>query len=353
MACGGGKGNNFVFAGFQLVLKGEHGVRFFIRILFFCLVFVFVMPFLGLAQNGNGANSAYVTSGKTVSGVAAVVNGEMVSLRDLQQQSAPEIARARITRNDPKAEEKVNAIQRKVLDSIVLDILIRQEAERFGVKASEADVDAEIKKILTNNKIDLITLERSLVSQGLSLDFLKQRIRNNTTNSRLMQMMVTHKVLVPTAELEKYYNAHPEEFMKDKKVTLQVIMFPPQLHAEADGIVAKIKSGQLSFEQAAKTYSVGPKADQGGKIGAINWEELSPLWRKALAGVRVGGISPIFLMEESDAILKLAGEEPGQPKSFKEAELEVEAILKEPLLQERYKEYTKGLRDKAVVDIRF
>ena len=145
MACGGGKGNNFVFAGFQLVLKGEHGVRFFIRILFFCLVFVLVMPFLGLAQSGNGANSGYVTSGRTVSGVAAVVNGEMVSLRDLQQQSAPEIARARISKNDPKAEEKVNAIQRKVLDSIVLDILIRQEAERFGVKASEADVDAEIK----------------------------------------------------------------------------------------------------------------------------------------------------------------------------------------------------------------
>ena len=141
--------------------------------------------------------------------------------------------------------------------------------------------------------------------------------------------------------------------MKNKKVTLQVIMFPPQLHAEVDNIVAKIKSGQLSFEQAAKTYSVGPKAEQGGNIGVINWEELSPLWRKALAGVHVGGVSPIFMMEQSDAILKLAAEEPGQPKSFKEAELEVEAILKEPLLQERYKEYTKGLRDKAVVDIRF
>ena len=328
-------------------------MRFLIRVLLFCLTFILIVPFLGIAQSGQGASSGYVTSGKTVSGVAAVVNGEMVSIRDLQQQSAPEIARARISTNDPKAQEKVNAIQRRVLDSIVLDILIRQEAERFGVKASDADVDAEIKKILNNNKIDLITLERSLVSQGLTLDFLKQRIRNNTTNSRLMQMMVTHKVLVPVAEIEKYYNTHPEEFMKNKKVTLQVIMFPPQLHAEVNGIIAKIKSGQLSFEQAAKTYSVGPKREQGGNLGEINWEELSPLWRKALVGVHVGGLSPIFMMEETEAVLKLAAEQPGEPKTFKEAEPEVEAILKEPLLQERYKEYTKTLRDKAVVDIRF
>ena len=328
-------------------------MRFFIKILSCCLVFTLASPILGLAQKGQGGNSGYVTSGKTVSGVAAVVNGEMVSLHDLQQQSAPEIARARISKNDPQADAKVEAIQRKVLESIILDILIGQEAERLGVKASEAEVDAEIQKILANNKIDLTTLERSLISQGLNLEFLKKRIRGNATNSRLMQMMVTHKVLVPATELEQYYNKHPEEFMKNKKVTLQVIFFPPQMHAEVEGVLAKIKSGQLSFEQAAKTYSVGPNSEQGGNLGVIDWEELSPLWRKSLAGVPVGGMTPVFMMNESDAVLKLLAEQPGEQKTFKEAEPEVEMILKEPLLQERFKDYTKLLRDKAVVDIRF
>ena len=129
-------------------------MRFFIKILLFCLVFILTVPFVGLAQSSKGSNSGYLTSGVTVSGVAAIVNGEMVSLHDLQQQSAPEIARARISKSDPKAQEKIDAIQRKVLDSIVLDILIRQEAERYGVKASDADVEAEIQKILKSNKID-------------------------------------------------------------------------------------------------------------------------------------------------------------------------------------------------------
>jgi len=198
----------------------------------------------------------------------------------------------------------------------------------------------------------LVTLERSLHSQGLNLEFLKGRIRNNQTNSRLMQVMVTGKVFVSQVEIEEYYNAHPSEFMKNKTVTLQAIVFPPQMHADVPDIVGKIKSGALTFEKAAQTYSVGPGAQNGGKLGAMDWENVSPLWRKALSGVAVGGLTPVFNMDEAEVVLKLVGEESGEQKSLMEAEPEIERLLKEPLLQERFKEYTQQLRNKAVIDIR-
>ena len=311
----------------------------------------FVFTLFASAAFAKPEESRYITKVRPVSGVVAVVNGEMLSWQDLQRQSMPEIMRARINQDDPQANAKIVAIQRKVLDSMIVDVLVAQEAARFGIKTSDADVEAEIQKILKNNNIDMLTLERSLRAQGLSLEFLKQRIHNNQTNSRLMQMMVTHKVLVSQADIEAYYNEHRDEFIKNKTVTLQFILFPPDKHGDAPGIVDKIKSGALSFEKAAQTYSVGPSADNGGKLGAIDWENLSPGWRRALSGVPVGGLTALFQIDESDAVLKLVAEEGGEPKTLLEAEPEIDRILKDPLLQERFKEYTQQLRNKAVIDI--
>lgn len=322
-------------------------MRFMIRFVTACFVFTLFAS----AAFAKPEESRYITKVRPVSGVAAVVNGEMLSWQDLQRQSMPEIMRARISRDDPQADAKIAAIQRKVMESMIIDVLVAQEAARFNIKTSDADVDAEIQKILKNNNIDLLTLERSLHSQGLSLEFLKQRIRNNQTNSRLMQMMVTHKVLVSQADIEAYYNAHKDEFIKNKTVNLQLILFPPDKHKDAPGIVDKIRSGALPFDKAAQAYSVGPSAENGGKLGAVDWENLSPLWRRALSGVPVGGVTAVFQMDESDAVLKLVSEEGGEPKTLLEAEPEIDRILKEPLLQERFKEYTQQLRNKAVIDI--
>lgn len=312
--------------------------------------------FLALTMFASGAfaqvdTSKYITKVLPVSGVAAVVNGDMLSLQDLQRQSMPDIMRARINKNDPQADAKVAAIQQKTLDTMIINTLVSQEATRLRIETSDAEVDAEIQNLLSRNKIDLPTLERSLTSQGLNLEFLKGRIRNNQTNSKLMQVMVTQKVLVSSEDMEAYYNEHRDEFLKNKTVTLEVIVFPPQLHADVPGIVNKIKSGALTFEKAAQTYSVGPSPKNGGKIGAMGWENVHPLWRKALSSVSVGGITPVFRMDEAEVIIKLIAEESGQPMTLEEAEPEIDKVLKEPLLQERFKEYTQQLRNKAVIVI--
>ena len=317
-----------------------NAVRFLFRLSMFSLCFWIA------------ASAAFAQNKVAISGIAAVVNGEMLSLQDLQRQSAPEIARAKLNRNDPQAEAKIMAIQREVLESMIIDRLIFQEASRLGVNVSDAEVEAQIQQILEQNKIDMATLERSLLAQGLNIEFLRERIKSNQTNSRLMQVMVTQKVLIPYAEIENYYNTHANQFVKGRVVTLEIILFPPKLHADVPDIVRKIKNGSLSFEQAAKKYSVGPEAKNGGKIGAMAWENISPLWREALNGVKPGELTPVFRMDEAEAVIKLIAETPGEVKTLREAEGEIERILKEPLLQERFKVYTQQLRNKAVIDIK-
>ncbi len=59
-----------------------------------------------------------------------------------------------------------------------------------------------------------------------------------------------------------------------------------------------------------------------------------------------------MLVEGRKAMLKLVEVSAGRSQSVEEATPEIENLLREPKLQERFTEYTKQLRDKAVIDIR-
>ena len=65
--------------------------------------------------------------------IAAVGNGQVITMFDLQKAALPELGRASLNPNDPKQADKVNVVFRKVLDSMIMDILLEQEAKRLSI----------------------------------------------------------------------------------------------------------------------------------------------------------------------------------------------------------------------------
>ena len=85
--------------------------------------------------------------------VAAVVNGQVITMFDLQKNAVPDLMRARVNPNDPAQAKAVDTILRKALDGMIMDILVVQEAKRLKVSISPSDVDAEITKIMKGNNL--------------------------------------------------------------------------------------------------------------------------------------------------------------------------------------------------------
>ena len=88
-----------------------------------------------------GAQAAQVNK------VAAVVNGKVITMYDLQKTALPDLIRARINPNDPKQSKEMDLILRKALDNMIMDILLEQEAVRLKATVSESDVDEELATI--------------------------------------------------------------------------------------------------------------------------------------------------------------------------------------------------------------
>ena len=289
----------------------------------------------------------------TLNRVVAVVNGDPITMHELEIQSMPAFARDKINPNDPANKAKVDEILKATLEEVIIDRLISQDAERLGIKASESDVDAEIQNIMKRNNIKTqMEFERALSAQGLDMPTFRQKMRNNLINSRLTNQMVARQILIPSSDIEKYYAEHKEEFI-DREVDLQILVFNPAMKpAEIQHVAKAVKNGKVSFAEAVQKCSVGPASDTDGKVENMNWRGLAPQIRATLETAQIGQVTDVLNVDGQPMMfILLRLTEPTQ-KSLDDVRGEIENTLKMPLAKARFDEYVSQLRNKAVIDIR-
>ena len=124
--------------------------------------------------------------------------------------------------------------------------------------------------------------------------------------------------------------------------------------ANAASIAAQIKSGKLSFAEACAKYSIAPNREKGGDTGPVEWDRLNPEWGEKLNNMRPGDVTDLFPLQGFKAQLHLFRPGGGEEKqlTLQEATPQIDAILRMPKARGRFEDYSRQLRDKAVIDIR-
>ena len=285
-----------------------------------------------------------------VNKIVAVVNGEIVTMHDLRQHAAGELSRSRLNPKDPAAHAQIEVLMRRVLDVMIENILLRQEAERLKIKTTDQEVDNEIRKLIQRNQMTQQQFEASLAAQGARMDLLKERIRNNILSQRIIGIMIARKIIVTPEEINAYYDEHKREFVAEKSVDFSLIVFAPKTNTV--GIVKRIRSGSLSFAAAATQYTVGPAKERGGHFGKARWEEIALPLREHMQNLAAGDLSDVFQLDGRDTLVKINEITHGRSMTLEEATPVIEQQLREPKLQGRFHEYMEQLRSRAVVDIR-
>ena len=193
-----------------------------------CLALVLVFSCLFVAP----AEAAHINK------VCAVVNGKAITMFDLQRNALPEMQRARLNPNSPKDKEKVDAILRKVLDMMILDILYKQEAQRLKIVISDRDVDKEITDMYTQQGMTKEQFEKALKRQGLTLAEVRENNRVRMIRQRIMSMEVGRRVVVTQDEIRDYYEKHKDTMFNREGLHMALIVYHPQ--APASTIARKL-----------------------------------------------------------------------------------------------------------------
>lgn len=283
--------------------------------------------------------------------VIAVVNGELITMFDLQQHAMPEIIRSGFTGSDRQSVAERDRIFNQSLETMVLDILYKQEAERYKITADDGDVENELRRVMQSNNItDPAEFERQIATQGMTMEELRKRLRDNLVRQRLLGAMVMRKADVTPEEVQAYYNAHVTEYSTPDSVEFSVIALGPGRDVEA--VREEITSGRSTFAEAAKKYSDWPTAAIGGSMGNLPWSDLNPAWVEAMQGLEAGQTSAPVVSGDITVLLHVDALNPGNSQDFETVAAQIEDRLREDKLRDRLDEYSNQLKSKAVVEIK-
>jgi len=139
-----------------------------------------------------------------INGVAAVVNGEMITAFDLQAETAPEAMRRGLNPKDPNQAAAIEELTKATLERMINNIILTQEAQRLKISVGDSEVDNEIQQIMSRNKMTPEEFQRQLQIQRTTEKDFRERIRSSILRNRLLANMVGRKVIVTKEEIAEY-----------------------------------------------------------------------------------------------------------------------------------------------------
>ncbi len=141
---------------------------------------------------------------------------------------------------------------------------------------------------LIGNKLLLLDARRNLIEGEAEFRQQLAKLKDNLLVSYNTTKVISN-VSVSDKEVEEYYNTNKDKFVGDATVNASHILV--ESRELALDVLAKIKSGELSFEDAAKSYSSCPSKDNGGSLGDFSQGQMVPEFDTAVFSMQVGEIT--------------------------------------------------------------
>jgi peptidyl-prolyl cis-trans isomerase SurA len=292
--------------------------------------------------------------------IVARVNDDVITLSELQEEGLPLFERLRENYTGQELAHQVQRAEREFLDQLILRRLQLQYASQLGITASENEINAALKDVLTRNNFTQEQLTDLLTREGLTLQDYKDRLREQIVLARLMNQAVRSRVSVDASEVEAYYKAHQDEFNQPAQVKVRHIFFRiepgsarPQVEAvygRATRVLQEARDGG-DFINLARLYSEDATAANGGDLGFIKRGQALPAFEEVIFTMKEGDISEVIRTANGLHIVKVETFSKGSDRPFSEIKPEIERRLLQDKMERRFQDWTTELKDRAFIEI--
>jgi peptidyl-prolyl cis-trans isomerase SurA len=209
----------------------------------------------------------------------------------------------------------------QVLDELIKNRLILDQAKRETVDVSRSEVDEEVERNIVTLKQrfdDEQQFQDALSKEGISERTLRERyrtdIKKRLVSQKLMQKKGLTNINITPTEIKKFYDANKDSIARQPgSVTLAHILFliKPSTSSEEAGqkkiseIYDIIMRGG-DFEEVAKSFSEDPTTkSRGGYLGKVKTDLLQPEVQNVIGNMKAGEVSPPFRSRNGYEIIKI------------------------------------------------
>ncbi|MCB0403224.1 MAG: peptidylprolyl isomerase [Bdellovibrionales bacterium] len=295
------------------------------------LRFGFLLAFTLLVACNRNFNLGDKTIAK-IDGSSISVNEFLVKYNQLKSEQDE------VSRSNPKVMEGVKL---RALNETIVVHIIREEAKRRGLRIPKEEIEGR----LASWKDGYPTggFEEMLRRQNITEGILKLRIEEQFLIQKVIDEVFYTETLVSDEEMQSYHKTHEKEFYQPARVHAHQIVVPTV--DEANKIRQEILAGKITFQSAARKYSLSPDAAKGGDIGFFSRNEKIPAFNNAF-NLHVGDVSQPIKSRYGVHLLKVVEKQLRTKLTYEQAKADIAKRLKRIKQARVYKEWvTKLLKE--------
>ena len=288
--------------------------------------------------------------------IIAIVNNDVITQKDLDD--FINFMRVQLSReyNGAELAKQLQTLEVNLLDKLIEDRLILQEAKKTLEEAKtkkdiatvarldvgQDRVKARINEIRRRYASDA-ELQNDLAGHGLVLADIEDRIKEQLLMYNIVELKIRNRVIIRPEEVTSFYNSNIKEFMAQEERELEVIALENADLAKT--LAYNLKSGQKLTDLATR-YSVTAdtlKVTQGG--------DLRKDIEDAIFNLGIGEITEPIKVNNKYYIFKLNDIIPPRQQVLSEVQEKIHVFLFQKKMQEELTKWLEELKKQSYVKI--
>ena len=212
-----------------------------------------------------------------IDAIIAIVEDDVITDNELQK----EVSNIRQEMRAKGRELPDNpSLYRQVLELMINQSILKQEALRRGVTVTETQLNTTMQNLAQRNQKTLAEFREVLLAEGIDYNDFRDQIKDKLLISSIQTSYARNNVDITEQEVDdfikrsgadsdslEYKLAHILVALPDGATSEQVT----QAREEVQGLLKKLRNG-ASFTELANEFSAGSNALQGGDLG---WRKLA------------------------------------------------------------------------------
>ncbi len=325
---------------------------------------------------------------KVLDRTLATVNAQGIMLSEFEKNLAPILEQFK--RGTPPSEqtpERVTDIKKRVLDQMIDDRLLVDEAKKKNVRVSQLEVDDGVKKVRTRFATEA-EFNKELEKEAMTNEEFRKHIQEQLSTIKLIDQEVKAKVPPPSEDETKALFDTLQAIQKDKPIPGNhtateieelkalakaaerrfaervrarhiLLRVPPGASTTAKeeaikklkDVQARVKKGE-DFAELARKYSEDPGSkERGGDLGYFSRGDMVPAFDKAAFTLGVGQTSEIITTDFGYHVIQVLEKKAASRMSYDEVKDDLREYLFQQRGAKRFESYVKELRSKADIKI--
>lgn len=301
------------------------------------------------------ADAGQATKEKAQTGPAALVNGRAIPIEEVNKEVE------KITGGGARTipEDRMARIKQNIINRLIEEELIQQEAERQGITVTEEELNQEFEKYKARFKTEE-QFQNYLKHGKTSVEEIKDRLKKSAILNKLLTKL--GKLTVTEEDIRQAYESGIKAYTEPEQVHAQHILIKvaenaPQAEVEAAKkrvaeAMKRLKKGE-DFGKVAEEMSDDPGSkSKGGDLGFFRRGVMVPKFEEVAFSLKPGEMTKEPVRTQFGFhIIKVLERKEERVKPLEEVREQIETSLRNRNLFKARRELVEQLRKDAKIEI--